>query len=149
MTITHRIFVITILAKGLLGLIQLMTAAALYFGVLEHLPRIAQWLVARELSEDPNDFIATQILSLANIAPTSDSTFYTVYFAAHGFLHVAVVTMLLSGARWANHVAISVLSLFVIYQLFEWFAVGGKTLLVLTVVDLAVIYLTARERRKN
>jgi uncharacterized membrane protein len=112
-----RVLFITVLAKGLLGLIQLTTAAALYFGVLQHLPRIAQWLVARELSENPNDFIAAQILSLANIAPTSDSTFYKVNFSAHGFLHIGVVTMLLSGAWWFNYAAISVLSLFVIFQI--------------------------------
>jgi uncharacterized membrane protein len=117
----------------------MVTAIALYFGLMQHLPSITQWIVQGELSEDPNDFIATRILSLASIAPTSGTTFYTVYFAAHGFLHVTVVAVLLSAARWAKHAAIFVLSLFVIYQLLEWSSVGEKMLLVLTAIDLAVI----------
>lgn len=145
----HRLFIITVIAKGLLGLTQLLTSAALYFAGLEKLPSIAQWLVQRELSEDPNDFLATQILSLANIAPSSDVSFYTVYFGLHGLLHVAVVGALLSGVRWANHAAIAVLGLFVIYQLFEWYAVGGKMLLVLTAIDLFVIALTYRENQQK
>lgn len=72
MSNVRRLFIITVIAKGLLGLTQLLTSAALYFGGLEKLPSIAQWLVQRELSEDPNDFLATRILSLANIAPSSD-----------------------------------------------------------------------------
>ncbi len=148
-TITHWLFVMTILAKGLLGVVQLVTAGAIYLGVLQQLPRIAQWLVERELSEDPSDFIATHLLSLANIAPASDTAFYTVYFAAHGLLHVAIVFALLWGARWANHAAIVVLCGFVIYQVFEWFSVGGLLLPILTVIDLAVIFLTLRENRER
>ena len=147
-TITnHRLFVATLFAKGVLGVVQLATAAAIYFGVLQQLPRIAQWLVEQELSEDPNDFIATQFLSWANIVPTSNTTFYTLYFGAHGLLHVIIVAALLWGARWAYHAAVVVLSGFVIYQLFEWFSVGGRMLLILSAIDLAVIYLTVREKR--
>ena len=38
----HRLFIITILAKGFLGLTQLLTSLALYLGGLEKLPVIAQ-----------------------------------------------------------------------------------------------------------
>ena len=69
------------------------------------------------------------------------------YVAQH--LHVAVVGALLSGVRWANHAAIAVLGLFVFYQLFEWYAVGGKMLLVLTAIDLFVISLTYRENQQK
>ena len=39
---------------------------------------------------------------------------------------MAVFAALLSGVRWANHAAIAVLGVFVVYQLVEWTAVGGK-----------------------
>ena len=149
MSSLHRVFITTIIAKGALGFIQLVTALALYFGVLDKLPGIAKWVVAKELSEDPNDFFATHLLTLANIAPIGGSTFYTGYFALHGLLHVSVVVALLSGVRWANHAAIGVLSLFVVYQLFEWFAIGGKMLLILTAIDLLVIALTVHEDRNS
>lgn len=81
---------------------------------------------------------------MGNISPTSDTAFYSLYFAAHGLLHVAIVAALLWRARWAYHVAVVVLSGFVIYQLFEWFSVGGRMLSMLSAIDLAVIYLTVR-----
>jgi uncharacterized membrane protein len=144
----HRLYIITILAKGALGLIQLATAAAIYLGVLPQLPRLAKWLVEHEISEDPNDFFASHILALANIIPTSSPTFYTIYFSAHGLMHVTIVAALLWGARWAYHGAVIVLSGFIIYQLVEWFSVGGYMLLILSAIDLAVIYLTVRENRR-
>lgn len=148
--ISHQLFLLTIIAKGLLGLVQLATAGAIMFGVTQQLPSFAEWIFRAELSQDPKDFLATKIISLAGMAPTADLSFYTIYFSAHGALHVAVVAALLSGARWADYAAIVVLVAFVVYQIFEWFLVGGTMLLVLTAIDLAVIYLTIMEmRRKN
>jgi uncharacterized membrane protein len=145
----HRLFIATISAKGMLGILQLFAAIVVYLGGFQYLPSFAQWLVLNELAEDPNDYIALKILQLAGTAPATGTTFYTTYFAAHGLLHIAVAAALLSGASWANHIAVVVLVLFVIYQVFEWISVGGFMLIVLTVIDLAVIYLTVREHRNT
>ena len=72
-----------------------------------------------------------------------------MYFSAHGALHIGVVAALLYGAKWADIAAIGVLAAFVVYQVFEWFSVGGTMLLVLTAIDLAVIYLTVLEMRRK
>ncbi len=146
---SHRIFVVTLIAKGVLGAIQLSTAAAIYLGLAAKLPAFTQWLFKAELAENPNDFLATHIISMVGIAPASDLTFYTIYFSAHGALHIAVVMALLYGASWAHHAAIVVLWAFVAYQMFEWATVGGTALLVLTAIDLIVIYITMREYRVN
>jgi uncharacterized membrane protein len=143
----HRFFLLTILGKGFLGLVQLATAAAVFLGVTDHLPTLARSLVAAELAEDPNDFLAARILSLASKLPATDATFYTIYFAAHGLLHVAVVLALLFGSGWAYPSAIIVLCVFIVYQLLEWSTVGGLMLLVLSAIDLLVIYLTLLEWR--
>lgn len=85
----------------------------------ESLPGFTQWLFRAELTEDPTDFPATCIISLADIVPTSDLTFYTMYLSAHGALHIAIVIALLDGAAWAHRAAIFVLRAFVAYQMFE------------------------------
>lgn len=133
----------------MLGVLQVVVAIVLYLGALQYLPSFAQWLVQNELAENPNDYIALKILQITGSAPATGAPFYTTYFAAHGLLHIAVVAALLSGARWANHAAVTVLSLFVIYQVIEWMSVGGFMLIVLTIIDLAVIYLTVREHRRT
>lgn len=145
----HRLFIVTLVAKAVLGAVQLLTAFAIYVGLAEKLPALAQWLFKAELAEDPNDFLATYIISLLGISPTSDLTFYTIYFSAHGVLHIAVVIALLNGASWAHYAAIVVLWAFVAYQMFEWAHVGGTALLILTAIDLLVIFITMREHRSK
>jgi uncharacterized membrane protein len=140
--ITHGLFLLTIVAKGSLGLAQIATAAAIFFGITDRLPRFAQSLIAAELAEDPNDFLAARVVSMLKAFPTLDFTFYTYYFAAHGLLHVVVVAALLTGASWAYPSAMVVLAVFIVYQMFEWMAVGGTMLLVLSAIDFLVIFLT-------
>ena len=146
---SHIVFLATILAKGALGLVQLATAAALYFGLAERLPTHLQNLLAAELVEDPSDYLAARIMAFAGALPQTDLSFYTVYFAAHGLLHVGIVAALLYGAAWAYGSSIIVLAVFIAYQLLEWAHVGGAMLLVLSAIDLAVILLTLIEWRQR
>lgn len=146
---THLLFVLTLVGKGLLGLIQLATAVALLMGLAQRLPDFAHWLFRAELAEDPKDFFAAKIVSLVAKLPQTDMSFYTIYFAAHGTLHVAVVAALIYGATWADLAALAVLAAFVVYQVIEWFSVGGATLILLTCIDLAVIVLTILEMRRR
>jgi uncharacterized membrane protein len=148
-SLNHRLFAVTLLAKGALGVLQLATAAAIFAGAVDRLPAFTQWLFGAELAENPNDFFATRAMSLADVIPTSDLAFYTTYFLAHGGLHIAIVVALLYGAAWAHRAAIVVLWAFVIYQLFEWLTVGGVALPILTAIDLTVIYITVREQRSR
>ena len=148
-SLNHRLFAVTLFAKAVLGVLQLATAAAIFAGAADRLPALTQWFFRAELAENPNDFLATRAMSLAGVIPTSDLAFYTTYFLAHGGLHIAIVVALLYGAAWAHRAALFVLWAFVIYQLFEWLTVGGVALLVLTAIDLTVIYITVREQRSR
>ena len=145
----HQIFLLTLAGKGVLGLIQLATAALLSFGFLDRLPALIQWIVKAELAEDPNDFLAAKLLELAGRAPEADIGFYTIYFSAHGSLHVLVVAALLLGSAWAYPATLAVLCAFVVYQVAEWFTVGGVMLLALSAIDLLVIALTIWEWRQR
>ena len=144
---THIAFVTTLLAKGFLGLTQLFIAAFIWSGLVQRLPEYATWFFREELIENPTDFAAGLVLKWVGVLPATDLSFYQIYFAAHGVLHVAVVVALLVGFRWAYAIAILVLGVFVVYQITEWFAVGGPMLLVLTAIDVAVIWLTLLEWR--
>jgi uncharacterized membrane protein len=143
--VLHGLFLLSLAGKATLGLLQLVTSVLLALGVLDRLPGLAQQIVRAELAEDPNDFLAAKILELAGRAPSADAGFFTIYFAAHGALHVLVVAALLMGSAWAYPAALAVLCAFVVYQMAEWASVGGAMLLVLSAVDIAVIALTVRE----
>ena len=139
--LTHLLFLATLMGKAALGIVQLATGAALWLGVADKLPAMIQWLVRKELSEDPQDFLAARLMEFAGRLPGTDTGFYT----AHGLLHVVIVAALLLEALWAYPATVAVLAAFVIYQAFEYLHGGGTMLLVLSAIDIAVIVLTLME----
>lgn len=149
----HRFFLLTLAAKGALGAAQIGIAAAILSGLTREMPRIAHWMVAAELTEDPSDPFARRVIALADALPGTDLTFYAAYFGVHGLLHAGVVVALIVGALWAYPATILVLAAFIVYQSVEWVAAGGTMLLVLSAIDAVVIWLTVKEwaahRRRN
>lgn len=141
----HRLFLLTLAAKGALGAVQIAIAAAILSGLSRKLPRIAHWMVAAELAEDPSDPFARRMIALADALPGTDLTFYAAYFGVHGLLHAGVVAALIAGALWAYPATILVLAAFIAYQTVEWLAAGGAMLLVLSAIDAVVIWLTVKE----
>ncbi len=147
--LTHKLFLVTLIAKGVIGLGQLSVSASLALGLFDRMPALLQRLASGELAEDPTDFVAGRVLAMLDGLPTAHSDFYAIYFAAHGLLHVAVVAMLLKGWLWAYPTGIVMLVAFIAYQMSEWMAVGGPMLLVLSAVDVLVIALTVIEWRRR
>ena len=143
----HLIFQLTLLGKAALGVLQLGTALAIWLGAAQKAPAIAEWLVRAELAEDPSDFFASKIVALAQGVPGADMTFYGVYFLLHGLLHFGIVAALLYRATWAHLGAVAVLAAFVVYQLGDWWLAGGAMLLVLSAIDMFVIFVTLQEWR--
>lgn len=143
----HWLYLVTLAGKGVLGVVQLAAGAAVLLGITAQMPAITQWLVAAELAEDPSDFLASKIIALGQALQDTDTNFYAVYFLAHGVLHIGIVAALLRRHGWAYPAAIAVLAAFVVYQAVEWALGGGTTLLVLSAVDLLVIWLTLSEWR--
>ncbi len=141
----RRLFLLTLGAKGALGAVQIAIAAAILSGLSREVPRIAHWMVAAELAEDPSDPFARRVVALANALPGTDLTFYAAYFGLHGLLHAGVVAALISGAFWAYPATVLVLAAFIAYQSVEWAVAGGTMLLVLSAIDAVVIWLTLRE----
>lgn len=146
-SVAHWLFLATLAGKGLLGIVQIAVAVSITLGMFNRLPAIVQSFVAKELAEDPSDFIAGYLLATANSLPVAHADFFAIYFGAHGLLHVIVVALLLFGRVWAYPFAILVLVAFIVYQWIEWMSVGGTMLLLLGVIDVFVIYLTVLEWR--
>lgn len=143
--LTHRLYLVTLAAKGMLGLVQLAISVSIFLGLLDRMPALLRQLAAKELAEDPADFIAGRLLSATSGLPSAQTDFFAIYFAAHGFLHITVVFMLLNGWAWAYPMGILVLAAFIFYQAYEWLSVGGVMLPILSAIDLLVIWLTLVE----
>jgi len=143
----HRIFEISLLLKGAHALIECIGGLALALVGTSTITGLVNAFTQEELLEDPNDFVATRLLSLAQNFSVSTQRFYAFYLLSHGVIKAFLVVGLLRNKLWAYPVSLVVLGLFIVYQLYRFAYTHGFGLIVLTVFDVFVIGLIWHEYR--
>jgi uncharacterized membrane protein len=143
----HQVFEISLLLKGAHALIECIGGLVLAFVSTSALTNLVNALTQEELIEDPNDFIATHLLSLAQSFTVSSLRFYAFYLLSHGVIKVFLVICLLRNKHWAYPVSLVVLGLFIVYQLYRFSYTHGFGLIVLSVFDVIVMGLIWHEYR--
>ena len=141
----HQIFEISILLKGAHALIECIGGLVLAFVSTSAITNLVNALTQEELIEDPNDFVATHLLSLAQNLTVSTQRFYAFYLLSHGVIKLLLVAGLLRKKLWAYPASLLVLGLFIVYQLYRFSYTHGVGLIVLTVFDVIVMGLIWHE----
>jgi uncharacterized membrane protein len=90
-----RTFEVSIIAKGLDGLLELVGGLLLLLVTPATINRIVTDLTQHELSEDPHDLIASHLLHLSNGLTGSAVQFAAAYLLLHGIVKVVLVVALL------------------------------------------------------
>lgn len=140
-----RVFAVGIIGKGLNGVAELIGGLLLLLLTPEQINHVAVSWTRGELSEDPNDVIATYLLHTANGLTGPAVLFGAVYLLLHGVVKVVLVVALLLNKLWAYPWMIAVLLLFITYQLYRIVLDPAAGLIALTVFDIAIVALTWRE----
>ncbi len=143
----HQIFTISVLMKGAHALVECIGGLVLAFVSTSAITRLVNALTQEELLEDPNDFVATHLLSLAQNFTVGTQRFYAFYLLSHGVIKAFLVIGLLRNKLWAYPVSLVVLGLFILYQLYRFSYTHGFGLIVLTVFDVFVMGLIWHEYR--
>jgi uncharacterized membrane protein len=141
----HQIFEISVLLKGAHALIECIGGLVLAFVSTSTITGLVNALTQEELIEDPNDFVATHLLTVAQNFTVSTQRFYAFYLLSHGVIKVFLVVGLLRNKLWAYPVSLVVLGLFTVYQLYRFSYTHGVGLIVLTVFDVIVMGLIWHE----
>jgi uncharacterized membrane protein len=142
-----KTFDVTLILKGLDGLLELIGGILLIIVSPATINRLAENLTQHELSQDPNDFIAHHLLRLTgNLHNTQ--LFGAIYLLTHGLVKIVIVVGLLRRERWAYPIAFVFLGGFVIYQVYRLTYAPSAGLALLTAFDLLIIWLTWREYRR-
>ena len=141
-------FNVTLVLKGLDGLLELVGGILLFAFSPASIDALAKRLTQHELSQDSRDFWAHHLLHLTgNLHKTQ--AFGALYLLVHGLIKIVVVVGLLRRERWAYPVAFVFLGGFVIYQVYRMTYAPSAGLALLTVFDLVIIWLTWREYRRH
>jgi uncharacterized membrane protein len=143
----HQIFEISVLLKGAHALIECIGGLVLTFVCTSAITSLVNALTQEELIEDPNDFVASHLLSLAQNFTISTQRFYAFYLLSHGVIKAFLVIGLLRNTLWAYPVSLVVLCLFIVYQLYRFSYTHGLGLIVLTVFDVLAMGLIWHEYR--
>ncbi len=148
-TATDKAFRISLYLKGLDGLLETLGGILLLLVKPEQINHLARWLTQGELSENSHDFIANHILKTAHSLTGASLIFGAVYLLAHGLVKIGLVIEVLRDHMWAYLALITVTALFVIYQTYRLVIKFSVSMLLLTLFDLLIIYLTQKEYRRH
>jgi uncharacterized membrane protein len=142
-------FQVGIILKGLDGVLEVIGGLLLLLVSPATIDRVVTGLTQHELSEDPHDVLATNLLKTAHGLTGSAVLFGAVYLLAHGVVKVVLVAALLKNQLWAYPWMIGFLGVFIVYQLYRLSLRPSVGLTALTILDAAVAWLTYREYCKQ
>lgn len=135
--------------KGVNAFAELAGGLLLFFVSTSSIRTLVSLLTANELSEDPKDFVATQLRVAAEALSVNSKDFFAYYLLAHGLIKALLVIGLLRERAWAFPVSLWVLAGFVVYQVYRYSLTHSLALALLTLFDLVVMVLIWREWRSR
>ena len=146
-TYLHRLFDVSLIFKGCLAAIETVGGFLAFFVSPQFVIDFVTSITQDELSNDPNDFFSNFLMHSAQQLSINSQHFIAFYLLSHGIIKGFLIINLFKEKLWAYPLAMTVFSLFGVYQLFEFSRTHSLWLLALTVLDAAVIYLTLHEYR--
>lgn len=142
----EKVFRLLVWLKGLDAVLELIGGILLFVVSPRAIGTVAQFLTQHELSEDPHDFIANTLLTAsASLTHNHVSLFGALYLLSHGIVKIILVWAVLRDKLWAYPWMIAFLGVFVVYQIYRLVIRVTPGLLILTLFDMVIIWLTVRE----
>lgn len=144
-----NVFKVSLYIKAIDGLFECLGGILFLFLKSDQLNSLARLLTQHELSTDPHDFIANHILKSAHDLTSASLIFGALYLLSHGILKIILVIEVLRRHLWAYIGLLIVTVGFVFYQVYRLSIRLTFSMIVLTLFDLLVIYLTQKDYKKQ
>jgi uncharacterized membrane protein len=143
----HRVFDISLILKGIIALLEILAGILAYFVTQQFLLNLVLAVFHEELERDPHEFIANFLLQSVQKFSISTQLFTSIYLLCHGVIKAVLIAGLLRGKFGYYPSAIVVFMSFVIYQIYIYSFTYSIWLLLITLLDVIVIWLTWHEYR--
>jgi uncharacterized membrane protein len=143
----HATFRTGIAIKGFDGLLETIGGVLLWLIKPSTMNRALHFMFQHELSQDPHDFIARHVLHFQASVTHGSVVFASLYLLTHGVVKIVLAAALWMNDLWAYPLAIFVFGAFTVYQIYRYSHTHSIALLVLTVFDAAIVWLTWAEYR--
>lgn len=145
-----RVFYISLLLKAADSILEIIGGILTLLISTSTINSIVSGLTRHELSQDSHDFIANHILKVGHdLTSGSGRYFAAFYLLSHGLVKIVIIGALFKQKLWAYPWMMGVLGAFVAYQIYRLtfkFSIG---LVLLTLFDMFIIWLTYKEYQKT
>ncbi|MFH0776891.1 MAG: DUF2127 domain-containing protein [Patescibacteria group bacterium] len=146
--ILHETFELGILVKGIDGILEVIGGALLLLLQPAQINSLIVWLTQHELAQDSHDLLANYLVKLGSNLSLDAQVFGAIYLLIHGVIKVALILGLWKKKLIAYPLAIIFLALFIVYQIYRYVQQPALWLVILSVFDAAMIFLTWAEYRQ-
>lgn len=144
----HRFFKLTILIKGIDGILDIIASLVLLFSASNFIANIVPFFARKELLEDPKDVIANYLLNISQNTLPDTRLFIIIYLAIHGLIKIGLALALNGNSYRAYKISEIILIIFVGYQAYRFSHTHSLILLMFTLLDIIIIFLVHSESKK-
>jgi uncharacterized membrane protein len=149
----RRAFEVSLVLKGILAILEILGGVLVYFVTQEFLLKLILAFTKQEFIEDPDDTLARYLIQFAQDFSVNSRLFVSFYLLSHGIVKLFLIVGLMRRKLSYYPAAILVFTLFIVYQLYRFSFTHSIWLLLITLLDAVVIWLTWHEykliRRDN
>jgi uncharacterized membrane protein len=147
-TFLDKIYEIGIVIKGIDGLLELGGGLLVILLSPSSINGITRFLTENALQKDPHNFIAGHIAKSGAHLASGHNFFAAAFLLTHGLVKVVLVICLFLNKLWAYPWSLVILSLFLIYQIYQLITSPTFGMAFLSVLDAIIIFLIYREWQK-
>jgi uncharacterized membrane protein len=149
----RRAFEVSLVLKGIFAILEILGGVLVYFVTQEFLLKLILAFTKQEFIEDPDDTLARYLIQFAQDFSVNSRLFVSFYLLSHGIVKLFLIVGLMRRRLSYYPAAILVFTLFIVYQLYRFSFTHSVWLLLITLLDAVVIWLTWHEykliRRDN
>jgi uncharacterized membrane protein len=143
------LFDFALIMKVVNGALEMLTALLILFVPPALVIRLAEFATNGELAQDPDDPIATAILTTAQTFTIHSHYLLAGYLALHGIIKIVLVIGIFAKKKIAYQLFMLALVFFGIYEAYRGFILHELLLQALAFFDLGLLILTSYEYRRR
>jgi uncharacterized membrane protein len=148
-SLQHRAFEAGILLKGIDGLLEVIGGALVWFVTPALLVSVFRTLYGHEIFRVAGEQVGFHLRAASEKFANGGKIFPSLFLVSHGITKILLVIAIWRNKLWAYPLMIFVFGAFAIYQVYRLVHTQSVILAFLTVVDVAIIYLTWREYQEQ
>src|SRR5579862_1032211 len=143
----HRAFEVSLILKAMFAVLEAAGGVIAFLIPQDFILRVIVELTQHGRIANPDNAVVAMLLQWAENFSISTRHFVGMYLLAHGIIKLVVLVGLWREQRWAFPLAFVVFLLFILYQLYRFTLTHSPWLMLLTLFDLAVLWLIWNEYR--